>query len=160
LSKSRHHQYFWDTVYEEKKWEEERGARYDELGWPKSFDTIGTKLNGQFTETANLLFFLSFKNNPFIRFEGQNLGLSKDDALEISPEVNKLCKLFEAHIPKIRIEVLIAEADKYSGFTHAFKPFHEQYRETHLPLLLVSKTTLRKAHYSKLYTPNSKRRLL
>lgn len=132
LSKSRHHKYFWDTVYEEKKWEKERGARYDELGLPKSFDIIGAKLNDQFTETADFLFH-SFKNNPFVRLEGQNLVLSKDDALEISPEVNKLRKLFEAHMPSIRIEELIAEVDKYSDFTKAFKPFHEQYRETHLP---------------------------
>ena len=36
-------------------------------------------------------------------------------------------------MPNIRIEELIAEVDKYSEFTKAFKPFHEQYRETHLP---------------------------
>src|SRR5690606_17715279 len=107
-----------------KKWEEERGARYDELGLPKSFDPIGAKLNGQFTEIADLLFH-SFKNNPFVRLEGQNLVLSKDDVLEISPEVNKLRKLFEAHMPNIRIEELIAEVDKYSEFTKSFKPFYE-----------------------------------
>jgi TnpA family transposase len=59
----------------------------------------------------------------FIRDEGRKL--CKEDALDIPPEVKQLKKQIGAAMPLVRIEKLIAEVDKLSGFSCAFQPIQK-----------------------------------
>lgn len=99
---------------------------------PSTFDPLATKLEHQFDEMATL-FSKSFGPFSFANIVKGKVVLLKDDALFIPPDVKKLRQLIQAQMPPTRIEKMFAEADQLSGFSKAFVPFHDEYRDTELP---------------------------
>lgn len=119
LTDSRHHRYFWDTVYKPQDWEEKKGESYTALALPTEFDSVEARLKKEFEESVKLV-QESLGKDGFATIVNDRIKLCKNDALEISPEVKQLKRQIEAGIPMIRIERLIAEIDKITNFSKAF----------------------------------------
>lgn len=49
-----------------------------------------------------------------------------DDKLVLSTSVNRLQKAVDSHMPLVRIEQLLIEVDRLTGFTQHFEPLHTQ----------------------------------
>ncbi len=125
LTDSRHHRYFWDTVYKPNDWKEKREESYSALALPTDFSPIEAKLKEEFDQTAKMV-LENLGKDGFATIVNERIKLCKDDALEISPEVKKLKRQIEAAIPTVRIERLIAEVDKITQFSKAFVPLQQE----------------------------------
>ena len=60
--------------------------------------------------------------NPFAAVREGRLHLKRPDALEIPQRVEELRRVIETHLPRVRIEDLLAEVDSWCGFLGAFCP--------------------------------------
>lgn len=133
LSKSRNNRYFWDTVYGELSWEEEREQQYLKLRLPNEFDAMMKVLTGEYhqvlTQACNTL-----PTNEFVTIKEGKFHFTRDDALIIPPDVAQLRKLIQSRMPSVRIEKLLAEAAHLSGCLEGFTPFYESDRGTKFPL--------------------------
>ena len=125
LTDSRHHRYFWDTVYTPQDWQEKKEASYTSLALPGEFHLVAAKLKKEFDQSVHLL-QANLGKDGFATIVNDRIKLCKDDALDIPPEVTKLKHQIEAVIPHIRIERLIAEVDKMTHFSKAFVPLQQQ----------------------------------
>lgn len=123
LTGSRNNRYFWDTVYGEQPWQKEREQQYLKLKLPNEFDSMMDELKGAYHRVATNA-KNSLPNNDFVTIKGGKFHFTKDDALIISPEVVQLRKLIQSMMPAVRIEQLLAEVAKFSGFTDGFTPFY------------------------------------
>ncbi len=63
-----------------------------------------------------------FGLDPFAIIENGQLKLTKDDALDILSSIKTLQHTIDANLKKIRIEQLLMEVDKETGFTQCFTP--------------------------------------
>ena len=133
LSNSRNNRYFWDTIYGELPWEQEREQAYIKLKLPNEFDTLMNGFKGEYHQVATNA-SNSLPNNDFVTIKDDKFHFSKDDALVISPEVVRLRKLIQSRMPVIRIEKLLAEAVQMSGCLDGFTPFYAQDQFTKFPL--------------------------
>ncbi|HGO6793271.1 Tn3 family transposase [Legionella pneumophila serogroup 1] len=133
LSKSRNNRYFWDTVYGEQPWENEREQQYLKLALPSDFDTLLETLRGEYHRVATNA-SKSLPTNDFVTINEGKFCFSKEDALVIPPEVVKLRKLIQSRMPSIRIEKLLAEAAKMSGCMEGFTPFYAHTQPIKFPL--------------------------
>jgi hypothetical protein len=61
-------------------------------------------------------------DNPFAAVREGRLHLKRPDALEIPQRVAELRRVIETHLPRVRIEDLLAEVDSWCGFLGAFCP--------------------------------------
>lgn len=118
LTDSRHHRYFWDTVYKPGDWEQKREESYTTLALPTEFDKVETKLRKEFEQTIEFV-QKNLGKDGFATIINGSIKLCRDDALEITPEVKQLKRQIEAAMPLIRIERLIAEVDKITNFSNA-----------------------------------------
>jgi TnpA family transposase len=71
------------------------------------------------------MFQENFGKDGFAQIVDNKIKLCKEDALDIPPEVKQLKKQIGAAMPLVRIEKLIAEVDKLSGFSRAFQPIQK-----------------------------------
>ncbi|HEM6966113.1 TPA: Tn3 family transposase [Legionella pneumophila] len=133
LSKSRNNRYFWDTVYGELPWEQEREQQYLKLKLPNEFDTMMEVLSGEYHQVATHA-CITLPTNDFVSIKDGKFHFTKDDALVIPPEVVQLRKLIQSRMPKVRIEKLLAEASRLSGCLEGFTPFYEPEKTTKFPL--------------------------
>jgi TnpA family transposase len=125
LTDSRHHRYFWDTVYTPQDWQEKKVASYTNLALPTEFGQMEAKLKKEFDQSVSML-QENLGKDGFATIVDERIKLCKDDALEIPPEVKKLKRQIEAAIPPVRIERLVAEVDKITQFSRAFVPLQQE----------------------------------
>ncbi|EHL30010.1 Tn3 family transposase [Legionella drancourtii] len=133
LSKSRNNRYFWDTVYGELPWEQEREQQYLKLKLPNEFDSIKEVLTGEYHQVATHA-CNTLPTNDFVTIKDGKFHFTKDDALVIPPEVVQLRKLIQSRMPTVRIEKLLAEASRLSGCLEGFTPFYEPEKTAKFPL--------------------------
>lgn len=124
LTDSRHHRYFWDTVYKRKDWEDKKEESYTALALPTAFDPVEGKLRREFEQSIRMI-QENLGKDGFATIINNRIKLCKDDALEISPEVKQFKRQIESALPTVRIERLIAEVDKISQFSKAFVPLQQ-----------------------------------
>ena len=133
LSESRNNRYFWDTVYGELPWEQEKEQQYSNLKLPNDFDSMMEILTDEYQQVASYA-SKTIKNNDFVYIENGKFNFTKDDALSVPSEVAHLRKLIQSRMPLVRIEKLLAEAASLSGCLNGLTPFYEQDRAPKFPL--------------------------
>ena len=124
ITDSRHHRYFWDTVYKPADWQEKREESYVTLALPTEFDRVEINFRKEFEQNIRLV-KENLGKDGFATIVNDNIKLCKDDALEITPEIKHLKRQIEAAMPVIRIERLIAEVDKITNFSNCFLPVRQ-----------------------------------
>ena len=119
---SRHHRNFWETIYGDNLWQEEKLKAYTQLKLPTEFDKILEKLNEEFEQSIQL----AKKNidKESFAYVGKNgeLKLRKDDALPIPESTEKLRQQIKSRLPIIRIEKLLEEVEEEIRFSQCFVP--------------------------------------
>ena len=121
LADSRHHVSFWNLVYDETRWLEQRHHAYVELSLPSEADQVLGQLRAEFDHTA-VATLQGLSHNPFASIEAGLLKLKRRDALEITDRIRALRRVIETHLPKVRIENLLWEVDGWCHFTHPLRP--------------------------------------
>ncbi len=121
IPESVHYISFWNMVYNEKQWLNDREKIYAEQGFPKDCNKVVTELSEDMDETADTA-IKGLKDNRFIKIKNDKVKFAKDEAAPESPEVKSLRQLIEANLPKIRIEHLLMEVDALCGFSREIQP--------------------------------------
>jgi hypothetical protein len=62
------------------------------------------------------------ETNPFAAIRDGQLELRRRDALEVPERVREVKRVIETHLPRIRIEELLVEVDRWCGFTRELVP--------------------------------------
>jgi hypothetical protein len=122
LAESRRHVPFWHLVYEEPRWEQERGRAYAQLALPSQAQTALQRLQQEFDAVAQRT-AEGMAQNGFAAIRDGRLCLKRLDALDIPDGVRELRRVLETHLPRIRIEDVLPEVDAWCGFTRAFQPW-------------------------------------
>jgi hypothetical protein len=73
-------------------------------------------------ENAAQSFAAGLDRNSFASVNEGQLELRRRDALELPERVRELRRVIETHLPKIRIEELLVEVDRWCGFTRELVP--------------------------------------
>ncbi len=121
LPESRRHVSFWNLVYDEERWEEEREEAYEELELPTEPDDELARLTQEFDEVARRT-QEGLRENDFASIENDSLRLRRQDRLELPERVKKLKQVIETHLPQVRIEDLLMDVDSWCGFTKELRP--------------------------------------
>ncbi|MCT4697361.1 Tn3 family transposase [Candidatus Cardinium sp. TP] len=144
LPQSKQHVSFWDLMVSNLHWKEIKYEAISELDLPQQ-EHVTTHLTTQFqasTEKARKQWCLG----NFAYIVNGKLKLKKDDKFVHPPTVAALQKTIEANLPTIRIEKLLIEVDKITGFTKHFKPiqgYHSQPKNFYKTLMaaIISQAT-------------------
>ena len=144
LPQSKQHVSFWDLMVSNLRWKEIKYEAISELDLPQQ-EHVKTHLTMQFqcsTEKARKEWCLG----NFAYVVNGKLKLKKDDKLIHPPAFAALKKTIEANLPTIRIEKLLMEVDKITGFTKHFKPiqsYHSQPKNFYKTLIaaIISQAT-------------------
>jgi hypothetical protein len=138
LAESRRHVSFWHLVYEEQRWDQERGRAYAQLALPSQAQAALERLQEEFDAVAQRT-AQGMPQNGFAAIRDGCLCLKRPDALDIPDRVRELRRVIETQLPRIRIEDVLAEVDTWCEFTRAFQPLGEyQSRSAHLPATLLA----------------------
>lgn len=129
LPQSKRHTSFWNLIYSEKKWEQEKDKACKELHFEANGE-IETKKFADLFEASLTQSQRRFKGNKFAKIEKGKLKLKKDAKLERLPKVDLLQNAINASLPRIRIEDLIVEVDKELRFSQYFTPIQGSRQET------------------------------
>lgn len=121
LPESRHHVSFWQLVYNETRWNQERKAAYRTLALPTEPRLALERLKEQFDAVASAT-RAGLADNPFATIENGRLKLKREDALEIPPRVKELRRLFETRLSRVRIEDVLLNVDSWCSFSRALWP--------------------------------------
>lgn len=116
---------FWDLIYKEKEWENQRTDAYVQLGLEQDSQKAIVKLVERFHQTAKEA-SRKLGKDGFAEIKGGKLKLKKKDAIETPADVERLQALIASYLPKIKIEQLLIEVDQMTGFTRHFTPIHGQ----------------------------------
>jgi TnpA family transposase len=108
-------------MYSDDAWEKRRLEAYKRLGLPLSFDEFLAGLRIQLERAARKT-DAGWPQNSYARIENGCLKLSRDPAEVEDPEVQKLRDLIEARMPATRIERLLWEVSRATGFPEIFQP--------------------------------------
>ena len=128
LQQSKRHTSFWNLIYSEKKWEEEKPHACKEIHLEADGDVETKKLADSF-ESSLEESQSRFKENKFAKIEKEKLKLRKDDKLERLPSVDLLQNTINTSLPRIRIEDLILEVDQELHFSRHFNPIQGSRQE-------------------------------
>ena len=141
LPESRRHVSFWNLVYDERQWSQERRGAYEQLSLFSEADAVRTKLSQEFDLVARRL-NQGLSQNSFVTLRDGELHLKRPDAMEVPERVHRLHQTIETRLPRIRIEDLLRDVDKRCGFTRAFRPLpgYESRLENLYPTLLATIT--------------------
>lgn len=120
LAESRQHIPFWNMMIDDLTWENVRQQAPNELGL-SSQDIIKSELVNNFNNELAEYVKLWGKDDFATIINGQ-LKLKRKDKLIVSDEVEKIQKLIESGLSPIRIEQLLIEIDKVTGFSKYFTP--------------------------------------
>lgn len=120
LAQSKQHVSFWELILSATNWEEVKEEAYVELQQP-SEEEVKSDLIQQFNENVKTAID-KFDDDDFATIIGGKLKLKRDDKLAEDPKVKQLQKVIDASMPFIRIEELLMQVDKMTGFSKHFKP--------------------------------------
>ena len=120
LAQSNHYVSFWDLILSQTNWDEVKEDAYEELQQPPE-DTVIAVIKEQFNEGLETA-IKNFDKDDFATIIDGKLKLKRDDKLAEDPKVKQLQKVIDDSMPFIRIEELLMEVDKKTGFTQCFKP--------------------------------------
>jgi TnpA family transposase len=119
LAQSKQHVSFWNLVLSEDQWKLEQPVAYKELNQP-AIHQVKQELQQQFiTEASGAI--ARFESDGFATIENGKLKLKRDDRITLPPSVTRLQKLIDANMPSVRIEQLLMEVDRLTGFTRKFE---------------------------------------
>ncbi len=121
LPQSRHHVSFWNLVYDEQQWIQERSGAYQQLSLFEESDQVLSKLTEEFNTAAHAL-ASSLADNPLASIRDGRIALRRPDTFDPPDRVKQLRRVIESLIRHIRIEDLLQEVDDRSGFTREFRP--------------------------------------
>ncbi|MBX9721911.1 MAG: Tn3 family transposase, partial [Candidatus Obscuribacterales bacterium] len=121
LARSRKHVSFWNLVYDENKWNEEKPNAYAALALPAKANDLLIDLQLEYTNAVTTA-RAELATNSFVTINDQKLHLKRIDALEIPQSAKQLRAVIETNLRRIRIEDLLQEVDQLCGFTREFRP--------------------------------------
>jgi TnpA family transposase len=120
LSESRNHGHFWNLVFDQTRWEQERERGFALLSLlgnaNPTLEHLELELNRVAAEAQQGL-----ATNPFAAVRQGRLKLKQPDRLEISESTEQLRRLFKSLLGRVRIEYLLREVDNCCRFTEAFR---------------------------------------
>lgn len=120
LEKSKKHQYFWHTVYDDVQWGKEKSHSFKTLDFPEKFEDMLAILKKEYLEGIDLIQKnLGVDNFAYINAEGE-LSLKKDDKLIVPDSVKNAKKMIESRMEIVRIEKMLADLDKQYQFSRFF----------------------------------------
>ena len=123
LPKSKQHVSFWDMMLKNAFWQENKDAAYSGLNLPRQND-IKSNIILQFKKSVDQA-NKCFESDGFAKIENGKLSLKRDDKAQIPVSVTNLQKVINANMPFIRIEKLLMEVDKLTGFSRHFIPIQK-----------------------------------
>ena len=121
LAESRRHVSFWNLVYDENQWANQRKEAYTALVLPNEADRVLDKLRQEYMEAAQQAEG-GLADNPFATIRDGRLHLKRPDALEVPERVKQVKRIIETSLPHVRIEDLLQEIDRLCGFTRELRP--------------------------------------
>ncbi len=125
LPQSKKYVSFWDLVYKNDVWENTNCKAYDELNLYQDPLKAIERIKSFYHETASLA-LSNFGKDGFAAIKNGKLKLTKQDKLIIPEEVKDYQKIIASYMPKIKIEQLLLEVDRMTGFSRHFTPIHGQ----------------------------------
>lgn len=125
VAHSNKHVSFWNLIYQDDEWENEKPGAYQKLDIEQNATLVIGSLVKQFHETA-ILAAKRFGGDDFADIQNNKLILRKKDKIDTPPDVERLQALISAYLPKIKIEQLLIDVDRMTGFTQHFTPIHGQ----------------------------------
>jgi TnpA family transposase len=125
-------------------WQEVRTSAFDDLLQPQKHEARAV-LTQQFHEASDLA-KQRFASDDFAEIQDGKLKLKRYDKIALPPSVPLLQKVIESRLPSIRIEQLLMEVDRLTGFSRHFTPVQgHQSRPPHfyktLMAALISQAT-------------------
>ena len=120
LPQSKQHVSFWDLTLSEPRWQEVKTASFDELQQPQKHEAKAV-LTQQFHEASDLA-KKRFEFDDFAEIQDGKLKLKRYDKIALPPAVATLQKVINSRLPSIRIEQLLMEVDRLTGFSRHFPP--------------------------------------
>lgn len=121
LPESRHHVSFWNLIQGADEWAEQRERAYVDLDLPPGADQAIDKLRKEFDAAAGT-FVDGLGDNTFAAIDDNKLKLSRRKALDVPESVRTLRRVVETHMPRVRIEDLLVDVDRWCGFTRELMP--------------------------------------
>jgi hypothetical protein len=122
-SESRRHVSFWNLVYDENQWANQRKEAYTSLVLPIEADRVLDKLHQEYMEAVEQAEG-GLPDNPFATIRDGRLHLKRPDALEAPERVKQVKRVLETSLPHVRIEDLLQEIDRLCGFTRELRPLN------------------------------------
>ena len=120
LAESRNHGQFWNLVYDQTQWKQERQQGYTLLSLPSSaapaLQHLELELNRVAAEAERGL-----PENPFASVRDGRLKLKQQDRLEPLESTEQLRGVFKSSLGRVRIECMLREVDDLCHFTAAFR---------------------------------------
>ncbi len=120
LAESRQYIPFWNMMVDDLTWDNIKGQAHSELGIPAQ-ETIKSDMIINFNNKLRK-YLNSWDNDDFASIINGQLKLRRKDKLIVSDEVERIQKIIESNLTPIRIEQLLIEIDKITGFSKFFTP--------------------------------------
>lgn len=120
LSESRKHGQFWNLVYEDTSWSEERKQGYARLSLPSEPQSALQHLELELGRVAGQAGD-GISANPFASLHNGRFKFKRPDALEIPDGTKQLRHVFQSSLQKVRIEHLLRQVDVWCHFTEALR---------------------------------------
>ncbi len=120
LSESRKHGQFWNLVYEDARWVEERAQGYTRLALPSEARPVLQHLELELGRVAGQARD-GLPANSFASVHNGRFKFKRPDALEIPDGAKQLRHVFESSLPKVRIEHLLQQVDVCCHFTDVLR---------------------------------------
>jgi len=121
LARSRKHVSFWNLVYNESKWEEQKPKAYAALALPVQAKDLLSDLRVEYSNAVATA-RAELSSNSVVSIADGRLHLKRADALEIPDSVKQLRGAIETNLRHIRIEDLLQEVDQTCNFSREFRP--------------------------------------
>jgi TnpA family transposase len=125
LAHSRQHVSFWNLVYDQERWEQEREHAYAQLALPTEADRALSRLRQELDEAAWDL-RENLPRNNFANIQDGKLKLKRRDAAETPEGIQELRRLIHTQLPRVRIEDLLLTVDTWCGFSREFRPLSQK----------------------------------
>ena len=120
LPKSKQHVSFWKLMLSETRWKEIRTKSFNDLQLPQA-----TEAKVQLAQNFHQVHATAkdhFPHDSFATIIDGKLKLKRNDKLILPNSVSGLQRVIDSHMPLIRIEQLLMEVDRLTGFSKHFKP--------------------------------------
>ena len=145
LPQSKHYVSFWDLMMNESQWKERRDAAYRELDQPNPTHARAQLIEEFCRSTAESE--KRFGLDPFAEIRERQLIFKRDDTKPHTTD-RRLQKAINASLNQVRIEDLLLEVDRLTGFSRHFVPLQRHqarppdYYKTLLAAIISQATNL------------------